>query len=189
LYHTSLFYSSLTFTPLPFFYHPTQGSVVVFFTLIAPAIGLTLWAATGAIPGKKINLQLARFVIPAAVTIAAAVIGVLSAFTSTLVVAEVPVEVHPGSLIAAAFVLALPSLVRLGKLSDDFATSVAEAYDEMLHRLLAQQILQARSGKALDKLIDPAKLSPRARATLRIAMRAVKRFQDRLQGDYGTEIF
>ncbi len=51
---------------------------------------------------------------------AAAVIGVLSAFTSTLVVAEVPAEAHPGSLIAAAFVLALPSLVRLGKVSNVF---------------------------------------------------------------------
>lgn len=59
-----------------FFYHPTQGSVIVFFTLIAPAIGLTLWAASGAIPGRKMKLQLARFVIPAAVTIAAAVIGI-----------------------------------------------------------------------------------------------------------------
>jgi magnesium-transporting ATPase (P-type) len=63
-----------------FFYHPTQGSVVVFFTLIAPAIGLTLWAASGAIPGQKMNLQLARFVIPAALTIAAAVIGVSGLF-------------------------------------------------------------------------------------------------------------
>lgn len=57
-----------------FFYHPTQGGVIVFFTLIAPAIGLTLWATKGAVPRKRIGQQLIRFVVPAALTIAVVVI-------------------------------------------------------------------------------------------------------------------
>jgi CBS domain-containing protein len=83
----------------------------------------------------------------------------------------------------------LKALARIGKLSDDFTVTVQEAYEELLDLLLSHQIRQARAGKKLDKLIDPEKLTPQSRGTLRMAMRAVKRFQDRLQDDYGTDIF
>jgi CBS domain-containing protein len=83
----------------------------------------------------------------------------------------------------------LKALARIGKLSDDFTVTVQEAYEELLDLLLSHQIRQARAGKKLNKLIDPEKLTPQSRGTLRMAMRAVKRFQDRLQDDYGTEIF
>lgn len=83
----------------------------------------------------------------------------------------------------------LNALVRVGKLSDDFKDSVQEAYEELLDLLLSHQIKQARAGKELNKLIDPEKLSRQSRSTLRMAMRAVKRFQERLQDDYTTEIF
>jgi len=83
----------------------------------------------------------------------------------------------------------LEALVRVGKLSADFKTSIQEAYEELLDLLLSHQIEQSRRQEGLDKLIDPAKLTPQARSRLRVAMRATKRFQDRLQDDYATEIF
>ncbi len=83
----------------------------------------------------------------------------------------------------------LTGLVRVGKLSDDFATSVAEGFDELLDLLLAHQLRQASNNKKLDKLINPDKISASARSSLRMAMRAVKRFQDRLQDDYGSDVF
>ena len=83
----------------------------------------------------------------------------------------------------------LQALTRVGKLSDDFTDSVQEAYEELLDLLLNHQINQARGDRKLDKLIDPEKLTPQSRGTLRLAMRAVKRFQERLQDDYSTDIF
>jgi CBS domain-containing protein len=83
----------------------------------------------------------------------------------------------------------LAALVRTGKLSDDFATSVGVAYDELLDLLLEHQIEQIREDAEPDKLIDPDGLNAQQRSALRVAMRAVKRFQDRLQGELGTEAF
>ena len=83
----------------------------------------------------------------------------------------------------------LQALTRVGKLSNDFTDSVQEAYEELLDLLLNHQIAQARADRKLDKLIDPEKLTPQSRGTLRLAMRAVKRFQERLQDDYSTDIF
>ncbi len=83
----------------------------------------------------------------------------------------------------------LSALVRKGKLSEDFKDSVQEAYEELLDLLLCHQIRQAQAGKNLDKLIKPKQLTPQSRSTLRMAMRAVKRFQEQLQDDYSEDIF
>ena len=83
----------------------------------------------------------------------------------------------------------LNALVRVGKLSTDFRDSIQEAFEELLDLLLTHQIEQARSGRKLDKLINPERLSQQSRSTLRMAMRAVKRFQDRLKDDYASDIF
>ncbi len=83
----------------------------------------------------------------------------------------------------------LNALVRVGKLSVDFKDSVQEAFEELLDLLLINQIKQARRHDPLNKLIDPEQLSRQSRSTLRMAMRAVKRFQERLQDDYATDIF
>jgi CBS domain-containing protein len=83
----------------------------------------------------------------------------------------------------------LNALLRVGKLSEDFKDSVQESFEELLDLLLTHQIEQSRLGKKLDKLIDPEKLTPQSRGTLRMAMRAIKRFQERLQDDYATDIF
>ncbi|MCW8881871.1 MAG: DUF294 nucleotidyltransferase-like domain-containing protein [Sedimenticola sp.] len=83
----------------------------------------------------------------------------------------------------------LNALTRVGKLSSDFKDSVQEAFEELLDLLLTHQIRQAKSDNELNKLINPERLSPQSRSTLRMAMRAVKRFQERLQDDYATDIF
>lgn len=83
----------------------------------------------------------------------------------------------------------LNALMRVGKLSTDFKDSVQEAFEELLDLLLTHQIEQNKSGRELNKLINPERLSPQSRSTLRMAMRAVKRFQEQLQDDYATNIF
>ena len=80
----------------------------------------------------------------------------------------------------------LAALVRLGTFSEAFSTSVGDAYEALLDLLLAHQIEQARAGEAFNTLIDPKTLSEQNRATLRLAMRMVKRLQDRLQEAFGV---
>ena len=80
----------------------------------------------------------------------------------------------------------LAGLVRLGTFSEAFSTSVGDAYEALLDLLLAHQIEQARVGEAFNTLIDPKDLTEQNRATLRLAMRMVKRLQDRLQEAFGV---
>jgi magnesium-transporting ATPase (P-type) len=58
-----------------FYYHPTQGGVIAFFTVIAPSLGLTIWASAGALPRRYMSSRLWHFIVPAAVTMAVAVLG------------------------------------------------------------------------------------------------------------------
>ncbi len=83
----------------------------------------------------------------------------------------------------------LSALVRIGKLSNDMCESVTEAYEELLDMLLTHQIEQAERGEKLDKSINPEELTPQTRGTLRMAMRAVKRFQDSLQDEFSANLF
>ena len=57
-----------------FFYTGAQGGVIAFFTLVVPAIGLTFWASQKSVPERSLWPQLAHFVIPAALTIALAIL-------------------------------------------------------------------------------------------------------------------
>nr|WP_281254013.1 putative nucleotidyltransferase substrate binding domain-containing protein [Solemya velesiana gill symbiont] len=83
----------------------------------------------------------------------------------------------------------LEALLRAEKLSKDFKDAIQEAYEELLDLLLTHQIEQHRQSKKLDKLIDPTTLSRQSRSTLRMAMRAIKRFQQQLQGDYDVDAY
>jgi len=76
------------------------------------------------------------------------------------------------------------ALVRVGKISDDFRNSILAANGELLGQLLSHQIRQARSGKPIDKLIDPKKITPEARSALRMSMRAVKRLQEQMLEEF-----
>lgn len=80
----------------------------------------------------------------------------------------------------------LAALVRLGTFSEAFSTSVGDAYEALLDLLLAHQIEQARAGEAFNTLVDPKTLTEQNHATLRLAMRMVKRLQDRLQEAFGV---
>jgi len=79
----------------------------------------------------------------------------------------------------------IDALVRTGVLSEDFGETVSAAYDELLAILLMHQLSQRRSGTPLDKEVAPHDLTAPARETLRVSMRAVKRFQERLQSELG----
>lgn len=83
----------------------------------------------------------------------------------------------------------LQNLLRQGVLSADLVDSVTAAYEELLDLLLGHQIEQAAAGRTPDKLIDPDALSRRRYDALRDAMRAVRRLQDQLQGQFGREAF
>ena len=54
--------------------------------------------------------------------------------------------------------------------------------------LLTHQIQQYRAGEEPDKLVALKNLKPPLRESLRVGMRAVKRFQDRVQDEIGTVI-
>ena len=55
-----------------FYYHPTQGGIIAFFTIIVPSLGLTFWASSGRLPPRFMRSRLWHFVIPAAITMALA---------------------------------------------------------------------------------------------------------------------
>jgi len=59
-----------------FYYHPTHGGVISFFTIIIPSVGLTLWSSAQALPVRFMRSRLAHFVMPAAVTMAAATLAI-----------------------------------------------------------------------------------------------------------------
>ncbi len=63
-----------------FFYDPSQGGVIVFFTIVIPSLSLTIFAPSGAISGKKILSQLLRFIIPAGLTTALASLPIYFSF-------------------------------------------------------------------------------------------------------------
>ncbi len=76
------------------------------------------------------------------------------------------------------------ALVRLDVLDGDFADSILSAYDELIEMVLDHQLEQIRRGETPDKLIDPGKITPHQREVLRDSMLAIKRFQEKLQGDF-----
>lgn len=80
----------------------------------------------------------------------------------------------------------IAGLVRRGVLSTDFAATIMAAYDTLLEILLRHQIEQRSHGTTPDKEVAPDELSPPEREALRISMRAVKRFQDRLRDEIQT---
>jgi magnesium-transporting ATPase (P-type) len=59
-----------------FYYHPTHGGVISFFTIIIPSVGLTLWSSAQALPVRFMRSRLAHFVVPAAIMMAAATLAI-----------------------------------------------------------------------------------------------------------------
>jgi len=83
----------------------------------------------------------------------------------------------------------IDALARHDAISPQLAASARAAFEELLDLLLDHQIAQAERGQAPDGLVDPGRLPAEVKATLRVALRAAKRFQDLLQGRYGRTPF
>ncbi|MBK1726288.1 putative nucleotidyltransferase substrate binding domain-containing protein [Halorhodospira neutriphila] len=79
----------------------------------------------------------------------------------------------------------LKALRREGLLTGEMVDAVLAAYEELFDLLLTHQIEQHQRGETPDKYIDPAALDELTRQSLATSMRAVKRFQDRVQGVFG----
>ncbi len=78
----------------------------------------------------------------------------------------------------------LMGLVRQGQLKSEYANSIRVAYEALVDMLLVHQLQQAESGKRLDKLIKSKQLSATDQETLRLSMRIIKDFQEKLQTDF-----
>ena len=62
------------------------------------------------------------------------------------------------------------------------------AYQVLLHYALKSQVSKALSGEKLDTYIDPKRLSPRDKETLRHAFKAVSTLQDLVASEFGQLI-
>lgn len=83
----------------------------------------------------------------------------------------------------------IKSLVHRGVLSADLADAVSFAFEELLDMILQNQIRQTRQQQPLDKRVYPEQLNEQQRSMLRMSMRAIKRIQDKLQGQFGRAAF
>lgn len=83
----------------------------------------------------------------------------------------------------------LKTLMHLGTLNKDLIDSILAAFDELLHLLIVHQIEQVEQGETPDKFITPDLLPWQTRSVLRVSMRAIKRLQDQLQGQFGRSAF
>jgi CBS domain-containing protein len=83
----------------------------------------------------------------------------------------------------------LNALVRENILQAELVDAVKAAHEQLLDMLLAHQLRQYELNQPLDKYIDPDKLDATTLSGLRASMRAVKRFQDQMQGHFGREAF
>jgi len=79
----------------------------------------------------------------------------------------------------------IDALARAGALGAAFRDTLLDAYDELLGILLSHQIRQRREGREPDKQVAPEDLTELERESLRVSLRAVRRFQERLQDQVG----
>ncbi|UCG25520.1 MAG: HAD-IC family P-type ATPase, partial [Chloroflexota bacterium] len=71
-----------------FYYHPTQGGVIAFFTVIVPSLGLTFFASSGRLPAQYMRTRMAHFVVPAALTMTLAALFISWLFRRNI--ADIP---------------------------------------------------------------------------------------------------
>ncbi len=71
-----------------FYYHPTQGGVIAFFTVIVPSLGLTFFASSGTLPRQYMRTRMVHFVLPAAVTMTVAALIIDRIFRTS--VSDIP---------------------------------------------------------------------------------------------------
>ncbi len=78
----------------------------------------------------------------------------------------------------------LTALVRQGIFNPESMKSIKASFEELLDLLLEHQLYQMQNNQELDKLIDPETLSPLHHESLRMAMRTIKQFQEKLQIEF-----
>lgn len=78
----------------------------------------------------------------------------------------------------------LTGLVMQGAMTMEYANSLRAAFEALLEKLLIHQINRAKKGQRLDKLIKPKQLSAMDSEILRMSMRVIKDFQEKLQADF-----
>lgn len=83
----------------------------------------------------------------------------------------------------------LTRLVHQGVVTREYAETVKAAHEALTELLLDHQLRQAASGRPYDKLLTLATRTPLEQESLRLAMRVVKGFQEKLQADFGTVVF
>ncbi|MDM8568372.1 DUF294 nucleotidyltransferase-like domain-containing protein [Thiotrichales bacterium HSG1] len=83
----------------------------------------------------------------------------------------------------------LTALVRQGLFNLESIKSVNASFEELLELLLEHQLYQMQNNQKLDKLIDPETLSPLHYESLRMAMRTIKQFQEKLQVEFDVVDF
>ena len=83
----------------------------------------------------------------------------------------------------------LTALVRQGLFNVESMKSVSASFEELLDLLLEHQLHQMRNNQKLDKLIAPETLSPLHHESLRMAMRTIKQFQEKLQVEFDVATF
>jgi CBS domain-containing protein len=83
----------------------------------------------------------------------------------------------------------LAALVHQGVFDIDSMQSVKASFEELLALLLQHQLHQMQNNQKIDKLIVPDSLSLLHHETLRMAMRTIKQFQEKLQVEFDTLMF
>jgi magnesium-transporting ATPase (P-type) len=89
-----------------FFYNPTQGSMISFFTIVLPSIALSLWAPAKTVDAKNMSRLLFHFLTPAAIATALAALLIDQIFkTSGAGIAYTQIAVTHGLVLMGLMIL------------------------------------------------------------------------------------
>lgn len=74
VFYLAIFLAAAIFIGFP--YAPQHGSFIALLTLSLPSTGLSLWAASGAVPARVMRDRVVHFALPAGLTVSAIALGV-----------------------------------------------------------------------------------------------------------------
>jgi magnesium-transporting ATPase (P-type) len=136
-----------------FYFHPVQGGMISFFTIILPSVALSLWSSAKRVEAKNMSRLLFHFLVPAAGVTSLAVLVVdimFKAFGANIIYAQLAVTHTLVLLGLVTFIFVQPPL-RILAAGDDFCgrwepTLAALAFYIIFHVLtlipLAQRLLR-----------------------------------------------
>lgn len=136
-----------------FYFHPTQGGMISFFTIVLPSIALSLWASTKTVDAKHMSGLLFRFITPVAFVTSLAVLVIdliFKSFGADSAYTQVAIT-HALVLIGIITVVFVKPPLRFLAAGDDFSrrwepTLAALAFYILFHILtlipLAQRLLR-----------------------------------------------